>query len=74
MFNQPPTRTKADSTKWVLEDPPLNFAISSRGRTPGVDHPGIQMELAGDLATLKAHAQRADIALVPTASGGKGCG
>ena len=31
LFNQPPTRTESDYAKWMLEDPPVNFAISTRG-------------------------------------------
>lgn len=64
MFNQPPARAEADYAKWMLQDPPLNFAISTRGQTPGVDHLGIQVESADDLAALKANAQRADMALL----------
>ena len=28
----------------MLDDPRVNFAISTRGRTPGLDHLGIQVE------------------------------
>lgn len=64
MFNQPPTRTEADYAKWMLNDPPVNFAISTRGSVPGVDHLGIQVDSAEDLAALKAHAEKADMALL----------
>ncbi|HXS30583.1 MAG TPA: glyoxalase/bleomycin resistance/dioxygenase family protein, partial [Steroidobacteraceae bacterium] len=31
MFDQQPARTEADYAKWMLADPPVNFAISTRG-------------------------------------------
>ena len=48
MFNQPPARTEGDYAKWMLEDPPVNFAISTRGSKPGVDHLGIQVDSLAD--------------------------
>ena len=64
MFNQPPARTEGDYAKWMLQDPPVNFAISTRGSKPGVDHLGIQVGTAEELAALKDNAQRADMALL----------
>ncbi len=63
MFNQPPSRSEPDYAKWMLADPPVNFAISTRGNAPGVDHLGIQVESAEELGALKASAQQADMAL-----------
>lgn len=63
MFHQPPARTEADYAKWMLQDPPVNFAISTRGSATGVDHLGIQVESSGELAELRAHAREADLAL-----------
>ena len=64
MFQQQPTRTESDYAKWMLQDPPLNFAISTRGAQPGVDHLGIQVETAEELQALKAQARQADMALL----------
>ena len=64
MFDQPPTRTEDDYAKWMLADPPLNFAISTRGEAAGVDHLGIQVDSDQELAALKTNARRADIALL----------
>jgi hypothetical protein len=63
MFDAQPARTEADYAKWMLQDPPVNFAISTRGGTPGVDHLGIQVESDEELAELRGHAARADIAV-----------
>jgi catechol 2,3-dioxygenase-like lactoylglutathione lyase family enzyme len=48
-FNTGPTVKKEDYAKWMIDDPRINFAISTRGREPGLDHLGIQVEDAGDL-------------------------
>jgi catechol 2,3-dioxygenase-like lactoylglutathione lyase family enzyme len=63
MFGAEPTRVESDYAKWMLEDPRINFAISSRGGTPGVDHLGIQTDTEEELAELKARAQAADMTL-----------
>jgi catechol 2,3-dioxygenase-like lactoylglutathione lyase family enzyme len=64
MFEQQPARTEADYAKWMLSDPPVNFAISTRGNAPGVDHLGIQVDKPEELAALKARASRADMTLL----------
>jgi lactoylglutathione lyase len=64
LFGAPPARQHDDYAKWMLDDPPLNFAISSRGGTPGVDHLGFQTDDADELATLKRQAAAADAALL----------
>ncbi|HET9821481.1 MAG TPA: ArsI/CadI family heavy metal resistance metalloenzyme [Burkholderiaceae bacterium] len=63
LFGAAPTRLESDYAKWMLEDPRLNFAISSRGGAPGVDHLGIQTDTEDELAELKARALAADLAL-----------
>ncbi len=63
LFAAEPTRREADYAKWMLEDPPLNFAISSRGGKVGIDHLGIQAGNAEELAELKGRAAQADSAL-----------
>jgi catechol 2,3-dioxygenase-like lactoylglutathione lyase family enzyme len=40
MFAAEPTRREVDYAKWMLDDPRVNFAISTRGGDPGVDHLG----------------------------------
>ena len=68
MFDQQPARTEADYAKWMLNDPPVNFAISTRGDAPGVDHLGIQVDQAEELEALKANATRADMTLLDEGS------
>ena len=44
LFAARPTIVKTDYAKWMIDDPRVNFAISTRGRQPGLDHLGIQVE------------------------------
>ena len=64
MFGAEPARLEADYAKWMLEDPRLNFAISSRGGKPGVDHLGLQTDTDEELAALKARARAAEMVLL----------
>jgi catechol 2,3-dioxygenase-like lactoylglutathione lyase family enzyme len=50
LFAAEPTVLKPDYAKWMLDDPRVNFAISSRdGQAVGVDHLGIQVEDTAEL-------------------------
>ena len=44
LFDAEPAVVKPDYAKWMLDDPRVNFAISTRGRESGLDHLGIQVE------------------------------
>lgn len=63
MFGTAPARHEADYAKWMLDDPKLNFAISTRGATLGVDHLGLQTDDAAELAAMRAQAKAADLAM-----------
>jgi hypothetical protein len=64
LFAAGPTRTESDYAKWMLEDPRVNFAISTRGDKPGIDHLGFQTDTQEELQELKARAEAADMALL----------
>jgi catechol 2,3-dioxygenase-like lactoylglutathione lyase family enzyme len=64
LFAAEPSRVESDYAKWMLEDPRINFAISTRASRPGIDHLGIQADTEEELAELKARAQAADMALL----------
>ena len=57
LFGAEPTRREPDYAKWMLEDPRVNFAISTGGEA-GLGHLGIQVEdeEALDAATARARA------------------
>jgi hypothetical protein len=63
LFNVPPSVQKDDYAKWMLDDPRVNFAISRRGREPGLDHLGIQVENSDDLKeiSLRLKAAQQDV-------------
>ncbi len=42
LFAAEPAVTKGDYAKWMLDDPRVNFAISTRSGGSGLDHLGIQ--------------------------------
>jgi lactoylglutathione lyase len=60
LFAAEPAVLKPDYAKWMLEDPRLNFAISSRGQAVGVNHLGFQVDSEQELERLRERLQRAD--------------
>lgn len=44
LFAAVPTVTEADYAKWQLDDPRVNFAISTAKTTAGIEHLGIQVD------------------------------
>src|SRR6185312_15435226 len=52
LFGAKPSVVKGDYAKWMLDDPRVNFAISTRERAPGLDHVGIQAETREELSEL----------------------
>jgi len=60
LFGVEPSVVESDYAKWMLDDPRVNFAISQRGRTAGLDHLGLQAEDEGELADLGARLRDAD--------------
>jgi len=64
LFATQPTVVKADYAKWMLDDPRVNFAISTRGKQPGLDHLGIQVESKGELNDVYARLRQAGGAII----------
>ncbi len=59
LFDAPPAVVKPDYAKWMLDDPRVNFAISTRGKRPGLDHLGIQAESKDELRQVYARLHKA---------------
>lgn len=57
MFAATPTVQKDDYAKWMLDDPRVNFAISTRGAKPGLDHLGIQVDSGTELTDMQGRIQ-----------------
>ena len=60
LFATEPAVTKADYAKWMLDDPRVNFAISTRSGGAGLDHLGIQVETQGELQEVYGRLRQAD--------------
>jgi len=68
LFGADPSRREADYAKWMLDDPRLNFAISTRGAGSGLDHFGVQTDTEAELEALKRSAEAADMAVIDEGS------
>jgi catechol 2,3-dioxygenase-like lactoylglutathione lyase family enzyme len=64
LFAAEPTVLKNDYAKWMLENPRVNFAISQRDGSPGVQHLGIQVEDQAELAEVYDRLSRAERPIV----------
>lgn len=61
LFGAAPVKVKDDYAKWMLDDPRVNFAISTRSGKRGVDHLGIQVDSAEELDALRAQLSAANL-------------
>src|SRR5690606_4351124 len=61
LFGQQPSKLKDDYAKWMLEDPRINFAISTRVKGEGVDHLGIQVDENQELEQITERLKKADL-------------
>jgi len=71
LFGVKPTTTKSDYAKWMLEDPRLNFAISTHRQPVGVNHLGFQVDTDEELRAMRAQLEEADARMVEEA--GQSC-
>ena len=62
LFGTEPDVNKEDYAKWDLDDPAVNFAISSRSERTGLDHVGIQTDSDVALKAIRERLEAADIA------------
>ena len=60
LFAAEPTVLKDDYAKWMLDDPRVNFAISSGNAHKGVEHLGVQVESEAELADVYDRLKAAD--------------
>jgi len=64
LFAEQPTVRQADYAKWMLEDPRINFAISTHHQPIGVNHLGFQVDSGEELRAMHAQLEAADNHLV----------
>lgn len=62
LFGREPAKQKSDYAQWMLDDPKVNFAISTRGAEAGIDHLGIQVEDGDELEEMRTRLKKADLA------------
>jgi catechol 2,3-dioxygenase-like lactoylglutathione lyase family enzyme len=60
LFDAEPAVTKVDYAKWMLEDPRVNFAISTHRQPVGVNHLGFQVDTDEELRGMRAQLEAAD--------------
>lgn len=65
LFGTAPSVTEDDYAKWMLDDPRVNFAISTRGAKAGLDHLGLQAETGAELEEIGSRLAQADVSLTP---------
>jgi catechol 2,3-dioxygenase-like lactoylglutathione lyase family enzyme len=73
LFGAPPSVLKDDYAKWLIEDPRVNFAISTRGGDVGINHLGLQADSANELAGIRDRFAAADRASLQDEPGANCC-
>jgi len=64
LFVAEPSKVDADYAKWMLDDPRMNFVISTHRQPVGVNHVGFQVDSADELRDMRAQLTAADARLI----------
>ena len=64
LFASEPSVVKSDYAKWMLDDPRVNFAITTRGTRKGIDHLGIQVEDGSELEEVYGRLRTAEAPVI----------
>jgi hypothetical protein len=64
LFAEQPVMRQPDYAKWMLEDPRMNFAISTGRQPVGVNHLGFQVDSDEELRGMHQQLQAADSQLI----------
>ena len=59
LFGIEPTVLKDDYAKWMLDDPRINFSISTSSLNRGVNHIGLQADTMDELEAIQARLRNA---------------
>jgi len=61
VFGAQPVKLKPDYAKWLLAEPSVNFAVSTRSGAEGVNHLGIQVDDDRELAEIRGRLKQAEL-------------
>lgn len=64
LFAAEPVVLESDYAKWLLEDPRVNFAISTHRQPAGMNHLGFQVDTDEELRGMRAQLEAADAHMV----------
>jgi catechol 2,3-dioxygenase-like lactoylglutathione lyase family enzyme len=64
LFARQPAMQQSDYAKWMLEDPRINFAISTHRQPVGVNHVGFQLDSDEEFRDMHAQLLAADSQLI----------
>ncbi|MFL1896348.1 VOC family protein [Aquimarina sp. 2-A2] len=59
LFGKTVTLVKPDYAKWMLDDPSINFAISTGHKETGIEHLGLQLDTAEELQVVYSNMEKA---------------
>lgn len=59
MFGAEPAKVKTDYARWLLDDPSVNFAISTKTKSVGIEHLGLEVESMDELEAVRERLQEA---------------
>ncbi len=60
LFGAEPTVLKDDYAKWMIEDPRINFSISTGSQKRGISHVGLQADTMDEFELLRARLSDAE--------------
>jgi catechol 2,3-dioxygenase-like lactoylglutathione lyase family enzyme len=64
LFGSEPAVHKSDYAKWMLDDPSINFAISTHRQPVGVNHLGFQVDTEEELRGMQSQLHAADAKMI----------
>jgi lactoylglutathione lyase len=67
LFGAEPSKVEADYAKWMLDDPRVNFAISTHRQPVGVNHLGFQVDSDEELRGMHTQLTAADAHVIQEA-------
>ena len=60
LFNLQATKVKSDYAKWMLDDPKVNFAISTGEGPQSIRHLGLQVDTSAELQEVFTQMEKAE--------------